>query len=77
MNKNYFDTVSFTSNDVENVYKKFQEHEINITHRDNTLTIALDETTSDSDVNKICQILGIAVKDANVNTDSKLKRRVD
>ena len=61
VNKNYFDTITFKINDVENVKEVAERHEMNFYFpSENLVTVSLDETTTKTDVLDIVSVFNSA-----------------
>ena len=76
----YFDTLSIQTNDAKTLWKKALDNEINIRlSGDNTLTIAIDETTSNHDIEALLKIFDINdnFKTKDYDIDSALTRNSD
>jgi glycine dehydrogenase len=56
LNKCYFDTLSFTIENVDQIKQISNDYQVNFGYDDNIVTISLDETTTINDIDKIVAI---------------------
>jgi glycine dehydrogenase len=69
VNDTYFDTVTIKVKDISLIRQKAERHQINFNYFDNeTLSLSIDETVTDSDVCDILSVFGI--EDEEEHTDS-------
>ena len=57
VNETYFDTLTFSTKNVESIQKAAEEKGLNFFYGKNSISISLDETTSIEDVKKIVEVL--------------------